>query len=265
MEVILRCYDPSFKEFISITFERAGITVKDFEETNEASLQMSSVWITSDDADPSEFKTKLQADVASAEQSHDSKIIIWNRSDGADPSKVASLDRVVNEIKYKGLYNIRDHQFMRVVDDIRFILKSIENEEKSEEDWNMVLIYDSMEKEGAERINEMLSAILKVKMLEYNQFEGQAFNEQINAVLDHSDFYIIYSSKNIDWAINLHREVWRLAGGASRNVRYLVATDDMESAPDQLDVPNTGIVKVEADLLPLEIKIYYDQFEDERN
>lgn len=226
------------------------------DESNSGSVAHRII-ITSEHTKPEELKQLIEKELSNLTEAEQQKIIVWNRTMEDNQELARALDKAINEMNFLGIYNIRSRQFIKVVDDIRFIKLNERQGQDDNDSLDIVFIYNTLERTEAKRINDLLSTILKVRCIEYENEETITLTEAIQGGQSSGRFYLFYSRQNLSQMVEVYQATQKALTNPDEN-KFLLVTDNLNESIPLTNMGNTRTLGIESDLLPLEIKMQFD-------
>lgn len=187
------------------------------------------------------------------------KMFVWNPS-----GTINDNNQYINIVRR----NIDDNTiYSDITSPIVFVeeLRSIMNvkpEVKAAHDaYDILFIYNSLDKDSAREITNMLGDLHKVVNLEINANTNTDYIEFIHTQLPLCKMGAVYFDFAGDWAIPFAQQVWKQTGGAGSSTPLFVAGNNSHADETQMK-PLKKIIAYtinEKSIIPLDIKIYYDK------
>lgn len=187
------------------------------------------------------------------------KMFLWN------PSGVINDNNFyINDIRR----NINDNTIYSditspivFVEELRTIMNVKPTVKTDAQSFDMLFIYNSLDRDSAKEISNMLADLQTVADLEINPDADTEYTDYITNQLSLCKLGIIYYDYAGDWAVPFAQQVWKQVGGQGSSTPLFIAGNNSHADEQQLKV----LKKImpfsinEKSIIPLEIKIYYDK------
>jgi len=192
-----------------------------------------------------------------------SKIFIWYPEDLIDKPIDASQEDFINSVRNNISANMvySNHESPVVfVEDVRSIMLSDKKEIKDIKNTDIFFIYNELDEDEANEIVELVSDIADVTKLGIVQNSPDDYMTFISNQMTKTKLLVIYFNRTSAWATHFVQQVWNKTGGASSQTPILFLGDlQTESNENKnITIPNVSSMMLEADLMPLEIKVHLD-------
>lgn len=155
---------------------------------------------------------------------------------------------------------------IQFVEDVRLILEQQEKKVFDTNPADVFLIYNQTDDKDAERIQMMLSGILKLVKLVIVQDSDIDYEEFAAQQMDVSKLSVIYFKKASDWALPFAQQIWKKVGGASAKspILFICDADAPGSGTKDFIAPKVSSFKLPGELIPLEIKVQFDSLNEKK-
>ncbi|MBP5501160.1 MAG: hypothetical protein IKR94_09215 [Bacteroidales bacterium] len=193
------------------------------------------------------------------------KMFVWNPS-----GTINDNNQYINIVRR----NIDDNTiYSDITSPIVFVeeLRSIMNlkpEVKAAHDaYDILFIYNSLDKDSAREITNMLGDLHTVVNLEINADTNTDYMDFILSQLPLCKMGTVYYDFAGDWAVPFAQQVWKQIGGAGSATQLFIAGNSSHADETQLK-PLKKIMAYsinEKSIIPLDIKIYYDKLTGKNN
>jgi len=147
------------------------------------------------------------------------------------------------------------------VEDLRTIMQVNRTFPKGIKDTELFFIFHELDEQPANEIVDLLKDILKVETLKISQ--EMNFESYLIEQIHHSQLAVVYFEQMSYWAMNFVPQVWKKYGGASAKTSILLIGDSSVPANENkgFDAPNVVSMVLAKELIPLEIKVRFDQLQ----
>ena len=177
----------------------------------------------------------------------------------ADKSQLDFINRLQHHLSNNMILS-RVPSAIQFVEDVRLILEQQAKKVFDTEPAEIFFIYNQTDEREAQRIQMMLSGILKLVKLTIVQNSDINYEEYASQQMDVSKLSVIYYKNASDWALPFIQQIWKKVGGATAKSPILLIRD--EGAADDTKnfiAPRVTCFTLPAELIPLEIKVQFDK------
>ncbi len=195
------------------------------------------------------------------------KTFIWmpGKFDDSDADK-GQLD-FINRLQHHLSNNMilsRVPSAIQFVEDVSLILEQQAKKVFDTEPADVFLIYNQTDEKDAERIQMMLSGVLKLVKLVIVQNSDMDYEEYAAQQMDVSKLSVIYYKNASDWALPFAQQIWKKVGGSSAKSPILLIGDANSDDGEQKKfiAPRVSCYNLPCELIPLEIKVHFDSLND---
>jgi len=150
---------------------------------------------------------------------------------------------------------------IRFTDDIRSMMKPEQKQEYDLKAAEIFVIFNELDESEAEGVIDMLADIIDpIEKLNIIQDTDMDYSEYCVQQINLSKLVTIYFKSTAEWALPFTQQVWKKVGGASSPTPILlIGTEEPESNLNKgFAAPRVISMIIAGDLIPLEIKIQYD-------
>jgi len=155
---------------------------------------------------------------------------------------------------------------IQFVEDVRLILEQQEKKVFDTEPADVFLIVNQTDEKDAERIQMMLSGILKLVKLVIIQNSDIDYEEYAAQQMEVSKLSVIYYKNASDWALPFAQQIWKKVGGASAKspILFISDADAIGQETKNFQAPRVSCFKLPCELIPLEIKVHFDSLNENK-
>ena len=187
------------------------------------------------------------------------KMFLWNPS-GVINDNNSYINDIRRDIDDNTIYSDITSPIV-FVEELRTIMNVKPAAKANTQSYDMLFIYNSLDRDSAKEVSNLLSDLHTVSDLEINAGADTDYTELISNQLPLCRLGIIYYDYATDWAPSFAQQVWKQIGGNSSSTPIFVAgnsnhADETQLKPLKKLMPYTINEK---NIIPLEIKIYYDK------
>ncbi|TAL61825.1 MAG: DUF4062 domain-containing protein [Bacteroidetes bacterium] len=150
---------------------------------------------------------------------------------------------------------------LKLADDIRSVMEIPEITLAEVAGTDIFLICNEMDDAEATEVMDMVSDIVPIKKLTVVHDDGLNYDDLSAQQINSSKLAVIYFRESADWALPFVQQVWKKIGGAASKTPLLLigSSDPNSNAGKYVNAPKIISMIVNADLIPLEIKVQYDK------
>lgn len=191
------------------------------------------------------------------------KSFIWLPGDvdysDSDPKQQEFINRFQHHLSNNMILS-RAPSAVQFVEDVRLILEQQPKKVFDTHPTDIFLICSQVDETEAIRVQKMLSDIIKMVKLTIVQDSDMDYEEYASQQMNVSKLSVIYYKKGADWAIPFAQQIWKKVGGASSTTTILLIgdLDNPENEGKKFSAPKVNSTTVPHDLIPLEIKVQFD-------
>jgi hypothetical protein len=195
------------------------------------------------------------------------KTFIWmpGKFDDSDADKrqLEFINRMQHHLSNNMILS-RVPSAIQFVEDVRLILEQQTKKVFETEPTDVFLIYNQKDEKDAERIQMMLSGILKLEKLVIIQDADIDYEEYASQQMDVSKLSVIYYKNASDWALPFAQQIWKKVGGAAAKspILFIGDADTINSDTKGFIAPRVSCYNLPCELIPLEIKVHFDSLND---
>ena len=155
---------------------------------------------------------------------------------------------------------------IQFVEDVRLILEQQAKKVFDTEPADVFLIVNKIDEKDADRIQMMLSGILKLVKLVIVQNSDIDYEEYAAQQMDVSKLSVIYFKNASEWALPFAQQIWKKVGGASAKspILFISDADAPDSGAKGFVAPKVSCYNLPCELIPLEIKVQFDAITDKK-
>ncbi|MES2287108.1 MAG: hypothetical protein V4547_15560 [Bacteroidota bacterium] len=197
------------------------------------------------------------------------KTFIWmpGKFDDSDADK-RQLD-FINRLQHHLSNNMilsRVPSAIQFVEDVRLILEQQAKKVFDTEPADVFLIVNQTDEKDADRIQMMLSGILKLVKLVIVQNSDIDYEEYAAQQMDVSKLSVIYYKNASDWALPFAQQIWKKVGGASAKspILFISDADAVGTQTKGFIAPKVSCYNLPCELIPLEIKVHFDSLNEKK-
>ncbi len=197
------------------------------------------------------------------------KTFIWmpGKLDDSDADK-RQLD-FINRLQHhlsKNMILSRVPSAIQFVEDVRLILEQQTKKVYETAPTDVFLIINQTDEKEAQRIQMMLSGILKFIKLVIVQNSDIDYEEYASQQMDNSKLSVIYYKNASDWAFPFVQQIWKKVGGAAAKSPILFIGDAGANGDENKSfvAPRVTSITLPAELIPLEIKVQFDSLNEKK-
>lgn len=198
----------------------------------------------------------------------DFKMFIW------DPNVINynNFDKqqidFINSVRYGIFSNMifsRKESTVLFVEEIRSVITTGKKDKFVINNNDIFFIYNELDEDYALSIIDLLNDIANLEKLSIIMSENIDYSELIIQQIRKTKLAVIYFKRTANWAKPFIQQVWKKTGGASSKTPILFIGDSefKNNTNIEFNAPNVQTKIVENELIPLEIKIFYDKLETE--
>jgi hypothetical protein len=192
------------------------------------------------------------------------RIFVWQPLELQNQVIALKQNQFINNIRNNLVRNMTfsNHQSpILLVEDIRSIIYAEQKAVFDTKAADVFFIYNEIDEDYGNGIADILSDVIKIEKLNISLNLQTDYSELISQQIQKSHLTAIYFNRSAQWALPFTKQVWKNIGGASANKKFLMIGDTgYEHNKDILfDAPNVSRVNTSAELIPLEIKVFYDK------
>ncbi len=178
-----------------------------------------------------------------------------------EPSQRAFIHHLQNNLSDAMILS-RVPSAVQFVDDVRSILEERPGKSYDVSPVDIFLICNQADDKEGERIKIMLSdvaKIIKLVIVPDSDLDYEAYTAQ---QMNLSKLSVIYYNQGADWAIPFAQQIWKKVGGASAKSPILVIGDagTPSNQGKLFEAPRVSSMILSIELIPLEIKVQFDTF-----
>lgn len=154
-----------------------------------------------------------------------------------------------------------------LVEDIRSVIFSEQKPAFNIMPTDVFFIYNETDEEFSESIADLLDDVVKVEKLKISLNTRTDYSEMVAQQMQKSLLTVVYFNRTANWALPFVQQIWKKTGGVSANKTILMA-GDAELEPNRhvsFDVANVESVVAATELIPLEIKVFFDRIVNKEN
>ncbi|MBP5367190.1 MAG: hypothetical protein J6Z01_01940 [Bacteroidales bacterium] len=187
------------------------------------------------------------------------KMFLWNPSGGISDNNLYIND-IRRDINDNTIYSDITSPIV-FVEELRTIMNVKPAVKTDAQSFDMLFIYNSLDRDSAKEVSNMLADLHSVTDLEISAGTDTDYTDYISNQLPLCRLGIIYYDYASDWAPSFAQQVWKQTGGQSSATQLFIAgnsehVDETQLKPLKKILPYTINEK---SIIPLEIKIYYDK------
>ena len=187
------------------------------------------------------------------------KMFLWNPSGGISDNNLYIND-IRRDINDNTIYSDITSPIV-FVEELRTIMNVKPAVKTDAQSFDMLFIYNSLDRDSAKEVSNMLADLHSVTDLEISADTDTDYTDYISNQLPLCRLGIIYYDYASDWAPSFAQQVWKQTGGQSSATQLFIAgnsehVDETQLKPLKKILPYTINEK---SIIPLEIKIYYDK------
>jgi len=192
------------------------------------------------------------------------KMFIWYPPEILTSSKDPLQEEFINEVRSSILKNMsftNADSAIRLVDDIRSMMAFDEKAKFEIKEAEIFIIFNQLDETRAEEVIDMLNDIVEpIEKLNIIQDSDMDYSEYCVQQIGMSKLVTIFFKDTADWALPFIQQIWKKVGGdSSHTPLLLIGTDEPQSNINvQFQAPKVISLIVSGDLIPLEIKVQYD-------
>lgn len=192
------------------------------------------------------------------------KMFIWYPPEILTSSKEPLQEEFINEVRSSILKNMiftNADSAIKLVDDIRSMMTFDEKAKFEIKEAEIFIIFNQLDETKAEEIIDMLSDIVEpIEKLNIIQDSDMDYSEYCVQQIGMSKLVTIFFKDTADWALPFIQQIWKKVGGdSSHTPLLLIGTDEPKGNINvQFQAPKVISLIVSGDLMPLEIKVQYD-------
>lgn len=213
--------------------------------------------------------TEFQFNVAKRYQKQNiiSKIFVWYPQDiiniPAETPQENFINSIRNNITTNMVYSNHDSPVV-FVEDLRSIMFSENKNRKDIKETDIFFVYNELDDDEAKSIIELVNDVAEVVSLGIVQNSSEDYLSYIADQVEKTKLLVIYYNRTAKWAHPFVQQVWNKTGGASSKTQILVIGDTETPANEdvEIDIPKVFSLSMEADLMPLEIKVQLDKLNE---
>lgn len=155
---------------------------------------------------------------------------------------------------------------IQFVEDVRLILEQQEKKVFDTDPADVFLIVNQTDEKDAERIQMMLSGILKLVKLVIIQNSDIDYEEYAAQQMEVSKLSVIYYKNASDWALPFAQQIWKKVGGASAKspILFISDADAIGQETKNFLAPRVSCYNLPCELIPLEIKVQFDSLNENK-
>lgn len=188
-------------------------------------------------------------------------MFVWH-PEKTSTSKIHSafLNDIRNKINQNMIFSNHESAVM-FVEDLRAVVSINKSVEYKVKKTGIFFIYNSLDSYNAKEIIEMLEDISPPETLVIEPSSRTDYEKFIARQVNNSQLTVVYFKYAYDWAIPFMQQIWKISGGASIPGQFfLVASKNTPQIEKyEFEAPKTSFKVVEDELIPLEIKVLFDQ------
>lgn len=187
------------------------------------------------------------------------KMFLWNPSGSINDNNLYIND-IRRDIDDNTIYSDITSPIV-FIEELRSIMNIKPAAKTDAKSYDMLFIFNSLDRDSAKEVSNMLSDLHTVSELEINAGADTDYTELIQVQLPLCKLGIIYYDYTGDWAPSFAQQIWKQTGGQSSTTPLYIAGNSAHAEESQLQ-PLKKIMPYtinEKSIIPLEIKIYYDK------
>jgi hypothetical protein len=250
---------------LPITLNRAGFVFSD-EHTIEntlCSVQFIGKSYNNSSANLSESEQHFESIKNHCLKNTSYKSFIWLPStidySSSDKNQLKFINKIENSLTNNMILS-RAASTVQFVEDIKLILEQQPKKKFDTTPTDVFIIASQIDENDLIQIQKMLSGIIKTIKLTIVQDSDTDYEEYASQQMSVSKLSVIYFKNNSAWALSFAQQIWKKIGGASSNTSILLIgdLDNPENNNKQFNAPKVISMCVPNALIPLEIKIQFD-------
>jgi hypothetical protein len=181
----------------------------------------------------------------------------------ADPRQLDFINRLQNHLSNNMILS-KAPSAVQFVEDIKIILEQNPVKVYDTEVTDIFLVCNQLDEPEARRIQLMLADIVKMVKLIIVQDSDIDYEEYAAQQMNVSNISVIYFNKGKEWALPFAQQIWKKVGGASAKSPILLIGDATEISNEQVQfsAPRVTCHTLPLELIPLEIKIRFDELKE---
>lgn len=181
----------------------------------------------------------------------------------------------LNESKIKFISKIQNHlstnmtlsrvpSAIQFVEDVRIVLEEQSVKKFDTVPCDIFLIYNETDEAETNKIENMLSGIVKFNKLKIVQDSDIDYEEFASQQMNVSKLSVIFYKNATDWALPFVQQIWKKVGGASSKSQILFIGDESSKSDiSKFSAPRVISVAVPSQLIALEIKVQFDKINEQ--
>ncbi|MCH8331189.1 MAG: hypothetical protein IH946_07385 [Bacteroidetes bacterium] len=153
---------------------------------------------------------------------------------------------------------------IQFVDDLRSMTEEEERTTFDVNDTDVFMIFNDVDNDEAGEIVEMVGDIITMEKLNIIQDSDMDYSEYCTQQIDKSKLVVVFFKETAEWALPFTQQIWKRIGGASSHTPILLIGDQNPDTnfDKAFKAPKVISLIVSGELIPLEIKVQYDQVQD---
>lgn len=275
----------SLRDELMITLLKAGFNViplvdcpkdeQEFLELTNASISSSHCAIhilgkqygepleTNEGQSRQEFQIELSKQVAKNKPGFG--CFIWQpwEKESIEPRQLAIIRDVQNSVSLNMTYTNCPTP-IQMADDIRELMEVEDKQPIAVKATDVFFINNLNDENSAGEITDMLEDIISIEKLTVSADSETDFSEFTKTQIGHSKLAVIYFKDSGDWALPFAQQIWKKVGGASSPAPILLIGDKIPETNNskRFSAPKIISMIIAGELIPLEIKIQFDQLDN---
>ncbi len=181
----------------------------------------------------------------------------------ADKKQLEFINRLENYLTNNMILS-RAESAVQFVEDIRLLLTQEPKKKFDTLPTDVFIISNQVDEEDVTKIQKMLSDIIKMVKLTIVQDSDVDYEEYASQQMNVSKLSVIYYKKGFNWALPFAQQIWKKTGGASSSTTILLIGDlnNPDNEGKCFNAPKVISASVPYDLIPLEIKVQFDNLNE---
>ena len=183
---------------------------------------------------------------------------VWGDST-MDSTSLGSIEQTLKSSKTKNIFYIKTNSIIRFVEDVRIVINNNQVKIRKETKKDFCLVYNSLDQEQAKNVEHLLKDVADFSTINYDQSTGESLLAQIEEKAIDVPLIVVLFYTQIEWSKTLLPELWKMIGGGSSKSKILmICPEETKFTFEQSNLSNVYYESVVTEMIPLEIKMKYD-------